>query len=164
MPRVSATSTVEVPIDLAFAVSQTTGEVRLRWDPFIRRQYYLDGATIAAKGVRTRTHSRHGLTMVSEYLSIRPPRQVGMRMVEGPWFFEKFGGGWVFEATDDGGTKATWQYAFSVKRMALPFIAERIGVRLLQRDIERRIAAWAKGCEDPVVLDAARELAREWSS
>jgi len=36
---VEAVVTVPVPPDVAFAVSQTTGLVRLRWDPFICRQY-----------------------------------------------------------------------------------------------------------------------------
>ncbi len=38
-----------------------------------------------------------GLKMVSEYVSYTPPRNVGMTMVSGPWFFENFGGGgWRF--------------------------------------------------------------------
>ena len=58
VPQVSAEVVVPVPPDVAFAVSQTTGPVRLSWDPFIRRQYFLDGATAPAKGVRTRTFAR----------------------------------------------------------------------------------------------------------
>lgn len=50
-------------------MSQTTGEVRLRWDPFIRRQRFLDDAVQPAKGVRTATTHRVGFTMVSEYVS-----------------------------------------------------------------------------------------------
>jgi len=85
-----------VPIDVAFAVSQTTGEIRCRWDPFVDEQQLLDGAVVPAKGVRTLTKSRHKLKMVSRYISFRPPTQVGMRMVEGPWFFANFAGGWSF--------------------------------------------------------------------
>ena len=38
-------ATVEVPVEpaLAFAVSQTTGATRYRWDPFVREQSLLDG-------------------------------------------------------------------------------------------------------------------------
>ena len=36
-------------------------------------------------------------------------------------------------------------------------VAERIGVVVLQRDIDRRIRGYARGCSDPVVLAAARE-------
>lgn len=36
MPQVTAEVWLSVTPDLAFAVSQTTGPTRLRWDPFIR--------------------------------------------------------------------------------------------------------------------------------
>ena len=32
--------------DVAFAVSQTQGEIRYRWDPFVRSQRLLDGAEV----------------------------------------------------------------------------------------------------------------------
>ena len=60
MPVVEASITVPVPPGLAFAVSQTTAPIRYRWDPFVRRQHFVDGATAPGKGVRTYTRSRHG--------------------------------------------------------------------------------------------------------
>jgi hypothetical protein len=98
MPVVEADIVVPVPPDVAFAVSQLTGDVRRRWDPFIRSQHHIDGAIRPGKGVRTATRSRHGLRMVSEYVSFAPPSNVGMKMVEGPWFFEMFAGGCGDEA------------------------------------------------------------------
>ena len=114
MPQVVADVFVPIPPDLAFAVSRTTGTVRLRWDPFIRRQYYLGGATSPAKGVLIQTFSRLGPQMVSRYVSYAPPRQVGMTMVEGPWFFGTFGGGWRFEP-EGTGSRATWTYTFATQ-------------------------------------------------
>lgn len=93
MPQVSAEVWVPVPVERAFAVSQTQGAVRLRWDPFIRSQQLLDGATTPGKGVRTGTRSRLGPRMISEYVAYHPPVSVGMKMVKGPWFFARFGGG-----------------------------------------------------------------------
>ena len=43
----------------AFALSQTYGEIRYRWDPFVREQHLLDGANPCGQGVRTSTRSRH---------------------------------------------------------------------------------------------------------
>ncbi len=151
---VEASVEVAVPPDVAFAVSQTTGATRLRWDPFIRRQAFLDGATLPAKGVRTATQHRSGLRMVSEYVSYAPPTNVGMKMVEGPWFFAVMAGGWRFTALPDGGTRAVWRYSFTCRPSWLAPVAERVGRVVLQRDVDRRIAGFARGCADPEVLAA----------
>lgn len=154
VPQVVAQVWVPVSPSVAFAVSLTTGELRLRWDPFIRHQRFLDGATAPAKGVRTLTKARVGPTMVSEYASYRPPTSVGMTMVEGPWFFDTFGGGWRFTPEGDG-TRAVWKYSWSVRPAWLRPVAEPIGRWLLGREIRARIAAWARACEDPEILAAA---------
>lgn len=156
MPVVEADVVVDVAPAVAFAVSQTTGEVRMRWDPFIRRQHFLDGATEPGKGVRTRTVHRSGLRMVSEYVSYNPPTNVGMRMVTATWFFDNFAGGWRFEPLDGGErTRAVWRYSFRTKPAWLSPVADRVGSALLLRDLDRRIAGFARGCADPVVLEAA---------
>ncbi len=162
MARVEAKVVVPVAADIAFAVSQTSGEIRYRWDTFVKSQRHLDGAQTAAKGVRTETISKHRIRMVSEYASFKPPKQVGMRMVEGPWFFDKFGGGWIFDDLGDGTTEATWRYTFSIKPRWLAPLADRIGRVVLGRDIEKRIAGFAAGCEDEVVVAAAIAAVAKW--
>ena len=156
MPQVSADLYVPIPPELAFAVSQTTGATRRRWDPFIRGQHFLDGATAPAKGVRTYTASRLGPSMISQYVSFRPPTSVGMTMVSGPWFFGRFGGGWRFEP-EGAGTRAIWKYTFDVRPTWLQPIGHRLGHVILGYEIRRRVRGFAKGCRDEVVLAAARE-------
>jgi hypothetical protein len=157
VPQVSASTDVALPADAAFAVSQTTGALRLRWDPFIRRQYLLDGAQRPGTGVRTFTRSRHGFTMVSQYVSYQPPSHVGMTMRKGPWFFHTFGGGWRFSPLSDGGTRVVWKYTFSCRPRIIRPIADRLGVWLLGRDIRRRIQAFANACADPAIVEAATQ-------
>ena len=159
MPQVVAEIFIPVSRDLAFRVSQTTGETRLRWDPFIRHQHLMDGAEVPARGVRTLTKARVGPRMVSRYVSYQPPSNVGMTMESGPWFFDTFGGGWRFHEAP-GGTRAVWKYTFSVKPRWLRPIAEPIGVRLLGREIRTRIKAFADACVDPVVLEAIEPSGR----
>lgn len=159
MPVVESSVVVAIDVPSAFAVSQTTGPTRLRWDPFIRDQHFLDGASVPGKGVRTFTRHRSGMTMVSEYVSYAPPSNVGMTMVTGPWFFNHLGGGWRFKPAPDGGTLATWKYSFRCRPAWLAPLAERIGGWVLQRDIDRRIAGFARGCADPQVLAAIRPTA-----
>ena len=160
MPQVSADVQIPVPPQVAFAVSQTQGPVRLRWDPFLRRQHLLDGAQRPAAGVRTHTVTAFAgpfsPRMISRYVSYRPPTSVGMTMEKGPWFFESFGAGWRFTA-EDAGTLARWKYTYTVRPRLLRGIAEPIGQWLLGREIRRRITAFARACEDPVVLAAAAE-------
>ena len=74
MPQVTAEAWVAAPPDTAFAVSQTTGEVRLGWDPFIRHQHLID-ADRPGKGVRTLTRARLGRPWsVATSPTARPPR------------------------------------------------------------------------------------------
>lgn len=153
MPQVVAEAVVPVPPEVAFAVSQTHGEIRMLWDPFIRRQFFLDGAVEPAKGVRTRTLSRLGPAMTSEYVSYRPPTSVGMTMTDGPWYFARFGGGWRFEPHPEG-CRAVWKYTFTVRPGILRPVADPIGRWLLGREIRRRIAAFAAACRDERVLAA----------
>lgn len=159
MPRVHATVVVPLDANRAFALSQAYGGLRYRWDPFVQEQRLLDGAHAAAAGVRTWTRSRHRLNMVSQYVAFRPPRHVGMRMLEGPWFFETFSGGWNFTdrpAADGSGTstEVTWRYSFTIKPHWLRPVADPIGVWVLSGDIRRRLAAFAKACEDPEIVAA----------
>ncbi len=159
MPQVTADAWVPVSPEVAFAVSQTTGEVRLRWDPFIRQQHLID-ADRPARGVRTLTRARVGPRMVSEYVSYRPPTSVGMTMVTGPWFFASFGGGWRFtpESREGvAGTRAVWKYTYTVRPSWLRRLAEPLGQVILGREIRARINAFSRACQDPAVLAAARE-------
>lgn len=155
MPQVSAEVVVPVDTATAFAVSQTTGAVRRRWDRFIREQHFLDAATEAAKDVRTFTRQRFGLAMVSRYVSFAPPSHVGMVMESGPWFFANLAGGWRFTPVD-AGTLAVWKYTFTCRPRFLAPLAEWIGVRVLGAEIRRRIAGFAAGCADAEVLAAVR--------
>ena len=155
MPQVVADIVVPVSPEVAFAVSQTTGDLRLRWDPFIRSQRFLDGATEARVGVRTLTKARLGPTMISRYVSFNPPRQAGMTMDSGPWFFDQFGGGWRFVPEGDG-CRAVWKYTFSTQPSWLRPVADRVGTWLLGREIRARLAAFARACVDPEIGAAAR--------
>ncbi len=139
-------------------MSQTTGETRLRWDPFINEQHLMDGADVARPRayVPSTQHRFKVFRMISEYVSFNPPTNVGMKMIDGPWFFESFAGGWRFAPEPGGGTRATWRYNFRCKPRWLAPIADRIGKWILQRDIDRRISGFARGCADPEVLAAVR--------
>ena len=159
MPQVTAEAWVPVPPGTAFAVSQTTGEVRLRWDPLIRAHHLL-GAPRPATGVRTFTRARLGSAMIGRYVSYRPPTSVATTMEKGPWFLASFDGGWRFvPETRDGvaGTRATWTYTWTARPVWLRPLADPVGRWLLGRGIRSRVAAYAEACGDPAVLGVAHD-------
>lgn len=82
-----------------------------------------------AKGLRTLTVQRFGFRMESEYVSYHPPSNVGMKMT---------------------------RYNFACKPRWLAPVAERLGAIILQRDIDRRIQGFARGCTDPLVLESVQ--------
>ena len=143
---------VPVAAEIAFALSQTYGEIRYRWDPFVREQRLLQGATAAGKGVQTWTRSRHGFTMVSKYVTYRPPTHVGMRMVRGPRFFDSFSGGWNFTAKSDTETEAVWRYNFTCRPKWIRPLADPLGRLILGRDIRKRLAHFSAACADPDIV------------
>jgi hypothetical protein len=149
-----------VAIDVAFALSQTYGEVRYRWDPFVHHQELLDGASRAGRGVQTLTRSKHRLTMISEYQSFRPPTHVGMKMTKGPWFFQSFSGGWNFVETSPNETAVVWRYNFVCRPKWMRPISHRLGMLMLQRDIDRRLRAFKEACCNPSILNEVAPFGR----
>jgi Polyketide cyclase / dehydrase and lipid transport len=160
VPRIESSCSVPVGVDTAFALSQTYGELRYRWDPFVHHQELLKGATKAGRGVQTLTRSKHRLTMISEYQSFRAPTHVGMKMTKGPWFFQSFSGGWNFVETSPTETAVVWRYNFICRPKWIQPIAHRIGTLALQRDIDRRLAAFKKACSDPDILKEIKPFER----
>ena len=160
MPRTEATRTIAVPAEDAFALSMSQLDVRYAWDPFVKEQRLLHGATRPDRGVQSLTKSKHGLTMITEYTSFKPPTQVGMKLVSGPPFFGNFAGGWSFKPVAETTTEATWRYTFSIKPTLLAPIGDRIGARLLGSDIETRLEHFARGCLDPDLVARAHAQLR----
>lgn len=155
MPIVEHQREVKGAIDDVFDLSQSYA-LRLQWDPFVRAQRLVGGATRAAKGVRTETISRHRLRMVTEYLTFRRPTLVGMKMLEGPAIFRTFSGSWRFDDVDPGRTVVAFRYNFTCRPRLLAPLMERVGVWYLGRDIDRRLAAFKTACETTDLLARAR--------
>lgn len=153
MPRVEHTVRVPVSAAVAFVLSQTYGELRYAWDPFVRKQRLLDGATAPGRGVRTWTRSRHHLTMVTSYVSWKPPSHVGMKMEQGPPIFRTFSGGWNFLDLGDGTSEVTWRYNFVCRPAWLQWLMHPMGSVVLGRDIRNRLEAFARACADRQILD-----------
>lgn len=99
--------------------------------------------------------------MVSEYVLLAPPTNLGMKMVTGRRLVDIFGGGWRFKPLTDGsGTVAIWRDSSRCRPALIRPIAHRLGRRRLDHEISRRMTDLAAGCADPVVLEAATAAVR----
>jgi hypothetical protein len=155
MGTLSVWREVEAEQEAVFALSQDYG-ARLSWDPFLRSLRFLGGAREAAPGVRVRVRARNGLAMEVEYLTLRPPAQVAVRMVRGPWFFRRFAGTWLFEPCGPGRTRVTFRYHFALRPGLLERWAAPLVDRVLRRDMAHRLAALQAHAER---REAGREAA-----
>lgn len=145
MPTVESDIRIAAPPDLLFNVSQDY-YLRPRWDPFVRSLRFLDGAEAPAVGVRVWVQATTGMTMTVEYVAFQPHTSIAVKMVEGPPFFESFGGVWRFEPVDEGtcvvfrdGFRTRWRFA---RPVIDPIIRWWFG-----RDIRKRLRglrAWAE--------------------
>ena len=157
MPIVERSAVVAAPIADAFDLSQSYA-LRLDWDPFVKEQHPVDGVSRPDKGVQTSTTSRHGLTMISEYLTFKRPTLVGMKMVEGPRMFTLFSGSWRFVELAPDRTEVHFRYNFTCRPKLLQPIMHRVGSWYLGRDIERRINAFKQAIETTDILERLHAL------
>jgi polyketide cyclase/dehydrase/lipid transport protein len=156
VPNVEHTLEVAASIGDAFDLSQSYG-LRLQWDPFVAGQRFLDGATTPGVGVRTDTRSRHGLRMVSQYLTYKRPQSVAMKMTEGPRMFRLFSGAWHFETIDQGATRVTFRYHFVCRPRWLQWLMHPIGKWFLGREIAGRLRAFKRAAETPAMIARLHE-------
>jgi hypothetical protein len=133
-------------VEEAFDLSMSH-ERRFDWDPFLKAQRFLGGATAPGVGVRTWSKDRRGLVMVTEYLTFQRPHRVGMKMIKGPPVFRTFSGSWRFQPRDGGGCDVAFRYSFTCRPRLCATRMERIGRWYLGRDIRRRVDAFVGALE-----------------
>lgn len=139
MPTIQAVLDIAAPIGPLFDLAQDYGR-RLTWDPFLKAIEFRDGASEAAVGVRVWVRAHNGLTMEVEYLTLRRPEQVAMKMVAGPRMFGQFSGAWLFKPLGPRATRVTFRYNFTCRPRALAWAMEPVVGRILRRDMEARLA------------------------
>ena len=151
MPTIEASVAIEAPRDKLFALAQDY-DARLRWDPFLSDMKFRHGATEAAVGVQVWVKARNGLAMTVEYITLDRPSVVAMKMVEGPWFFEKFSGSWLFRDHGMSGTRVTFRYNFQCRLGPANAIVHPLIARIFRRDIEERLRGLKRGAEETDLL------------
>src|SRR6266436_4392776 len=114
MPVAEDSILIVAPRQPLFDLSQDYG-LRLKWDPFLRDLRFIEGAREAAVGARVWIKAWTGLTMVVEYVALKRPEVVAMRMVKGHVFFLQFAGSWRFQPHPSGSTEVIFRYVFETR-------------------------------------------------
>ncbi|TGE24264.1 SRPBCC family protein [Hymenobacter aquaticus] len=105
---------IERPAEQVFDYTQDYGQ-RLVWDTFLREAVLLDGATEAAKGVKSWCVSRHGLGLETEYVSFNRPTVAAIRLTRPMNLFRAFAGSWRFEPVTPELTNTIFTYSFALR-------------------------------------------------
>ncbi|WP_437321480.1 type II toxin-antitoxin system RatA family toxin [Sorangium sp. So ce385] len=151
MPTIQSTAEIDAAPDELFALSQDY-DLRLEWDPFLREMRYRDGATEPAVGVRVWVRAKNGLSMEARYITLNPPEQVAITMVDGPRIFRQFSGAWLFKALSPRRTRVTFRYNFTARPRVLAAVLEPVMAAVLRRDIEQRLAGLKQSAETTDIL------------
>ena len=152
MPVVEEALLIRAPQQGLFDLAQDY-RLRLEWDPFLRDMRFLDGAREAAVGVRVWVRAWTGLTMVVEYVGLRRPDMVAMKMVEGPLFLRQFAGSWRFQPHPSGSTEVTFRYSFETRWRLLRWLLDPIVARVFGRDVRQRLRGLKRGVEQSDLLE-----------
>ena len=120
-----------------FALTQDYA-ARSRWDP-------VHGGAEKLGDGRVRYTTKDGMTMIVRYVSHEPPKRVAMTMEEGPFYFRRFSGAWIFKPIGAARTEVTFNYSFELR--GLLSIGEGFVARRLERTMTARLEG-LKACAE----------------
>jgi len=149
MALIEHQTTIAAPIERVYRVSQDYA-VRYEWDPFPEHIELVAGPVGApARGTQVDIRSRLGLAMRVEFVQVQPPTRAAVKMVQGPWFLEKFAGSWVFQALSADSTAARFRYSFNAGPGLLRPLIEPLAALYFSRVVAKRLAGLKAFCERP---------------
>ena len=110
---------------------------RLAWDTFLKKAELVDGAMRADKNVKAYCVSKHGIGMLTEYVSFNRPKATAIKMIKGPYIFKSFLGSWTFKEMPDDQTEVTFLYSFELR---FPFTLLTSYIRAnLKNNVKQRL-------------------------
>lgn len=149
--KITVTTVIEGRAEHIFALSQDYAR-RLEWDPFVSRIELMNGATEPAVGVDTYVETGSGMSMVSRYISFKPPYVAAVTMVEGPRLLESFSGGWAFRQVAPESCRVTFSYNFRTRPTWLRWLMEPVAGLWYRREMGARLARlkdWIENEQEP---------------
>jgi len=129
-------------------------DLRLQWDSMLSEGRLLDGATVAAAGVRSRCIGNwkcFWLPIEATYVTFESGKVAAVKMTNRPLFFLEFAATLRHEELGANRSSVTYIYHFKSKPRWLSFLFEPIMNFSLQREVEHRLRAlkvFMEGVED----------------
>lgn len=151
MPVVERTVEIRAPQGALFDLTQDY-YLRTEWDPFVRELRFLDGATVAAPGVRVLVRAWNRLSIEVEYVTVQRPERVAVRITRGPFFFANFAGSWLFQRAGEGVTRVVFRYSFRTRWSWLRPVLDPVISAAFGRDIAARVRALKHAAEETDIL------------
>ncbi|HEY0585919.1 MAG TPA: SRPBCC family protein [Pseudoduganella sp.] len=115
-------------------------DLRAKWDP-LTAEAFLINAKDAAQGELVRCTAANGLSMDTVYVSYQPNKVAAVKLIKGPYIFDKFAGGWNFKELGPGRTRVLFSYNITTKPRWLSWLLTPVVVFFFKRETRKRIAA-----------------------
>ncbi len=120
---------------------------RLEWDTLLSAAYLTDGFTIAEQGAVSTCVGRAALgslALTTEYVTFDPPRLAAVKMIRGPWLFERWAASLRHEELPGGQSRITYAWQFTARPRWARWILEPLLNRIFHWETRKRLRALQK--------------------
>ena len=126
---------------------------RAKWDTFTKESFLMN-AKVAGIGETARCIDGMGFSMDIVYVSYQPNEVAAVKMVKGPYIFDKFAGGWQFKEVSAGLTRVRFSYNITARPRWLSWLLTPILCFQFKRVTDKRIVALTAYAERHAPLPA----------
>lgn len=156
MPKIECSIKIKGDQSAIYDLTQNYN-LRLLWDPFLKKAELLNGATQAAVGVRAWCVSKNGLGMETEYITLSPPDLTAIKMTRGPKIIKSFAGSWRFRKVADGLTQVIFRYHFNSAPAWLRHFLNPFMIMIFRRDMVKRLNALKLFVENEMNIENSKK-------
>jgi Polyketide cyclase / dehydrase and lipid transport len=117
---------------------------RWEWDTLLSAAYLMEGHTVAKQGAVSTCVGRAAvgsLALTTEYVAFDAPRLAAVKMVCGPWIFERWAASLKHEDLTDGQSRMTYAWQFTARPRILGWLFEPLLNVIFRRETRKRLRA-----------------------
>lgn len=117
---------------------------RLEWDTLLSAAYLTAGHTVAGPGAVSTCVGRMSLgslALTTEYVTFDAPRLAAVKMIRGPWLFERWAASLKHEDLPDGQSRITYVWQFTSRPRLLRWCFEPLLNAVFHWETRKRLRA-----------------------